>query len=134
MRLIRFIANYLPYLYFMYFIFLMLLLIVSKVIDELLGLSNAIFLSRQLNVILFYPLYLVLALATVQAVVNYHKISKMDDISNDERNQWHRFYRVWLVFANAEYYDRFIHEYNSNTFVRFTRFIKLKPISFDSFK
>lgn len=134
MKPIKFIVNYLPYLFFLYFIILIIVLITSKVIDELLGFSNTILLSRYLDAILFYPLYLVFALSTLQTIVNYHKISARDDISNEERKQWHRFYRVWLVFANAEYYDRFSNDYKSKAFIRFTKFIKLKPVSFDSFK
>lgn len=134
MKLIKFIANYFPYLFFMYFIFLIIILIVGKVTDELLGFSFAMFLSRHLEVILFYPLYFVLASSTVQTIINYHKINVRDDISSDEKKQWHRFFRVWLVFANAEYYDRFVNDYKSKTFIRFCQFIKLKPVSFDSFK
>lgn len=134
MRVIKFVAHYLPYLFFLYFILLVIILIVSKMIDEVIGSSIVVLLSERLDFVLFYPQYFVLLYSIFQAIVNHRNVGRKTDISAEERKQWQRFYRVWLIFANAEYYDKFLNEYHSDAFARFTRFIKLKSVSLNSFR
>lgn len=128
MRLMRFFLNYLPYLYIVYFLTAIMLFISSEVISSVVAVQRLGELNLRIEYIFVYPLYIVFFLSAIQTMCNINAIKKDPEMDNEEKSKWTARFCLWFIFANADYYDAFVHDYESELFIKFRKFINLKKV------